>query len=145
MQDHYNLIYREEEREMIPFCLDQGIGVIPFSPLARGILARAEDPAAAKAKTVRSQNDPLMFERYDSPNDRDVLAALRGVANARGESPAKVAMAWLLAKPGVTAPIVGATKLDHLQTAIDALTVRLSDDEMKALESPYRPHEVRGH
>ena len=146
MQNHYNLIYREEEREMIPFCLDQGIGVIPFSPLARGILARAEDPAAAKAaKTVRSQNDPLMFERYDSPNDRDVLDALRGVAKARGESPAKVAMAWLLAKPGVTAPIVGATKLDHLQTAVDALTVRLSDDEKRALESPYRPHEVRGH
>jgi aryl-alcohol dehydrogenase-like predicted oxidoreductase len=86
-----------------------------------------------------------MVERYDSPNDRDVLDALRVVAYARGEAPAMVAMAWLLAKPGVTAPIVGATKLDHLQTAVEALSVRLSDDEMQALESPYRPHEVRGH
>ena len=146
MQNHYNLIYREEEREMIPFCLDQGIGVIPFSPLARGILARAELPAEPQARqTVRSQSDPLMGERYDSPNDRDVLHALRSVASARGGAPAQVAMAWLLGKPGVTAPIVGMTKLEHLQTAIEALEVRLSDEEVKALEAPYRPHEVRGH
>lgn len=146
MQNHYNLIYREEEREMIPFCRDQGIGVIPFSPLARGILARAELPSDRGAQqTTRSASDPLMTERYDSPNDGDVVAALRAIANARGESPAKVAMAWLLGRPGVTAPIVGATQLDHLQTAIDALDVRLSDEEVKALESPYRPHEVRGH
>jgi aryl-alcohol dehydrogenase-like predicted oxidoreductase len=146
MQNHYNLIYREEEREMIPFCIDQGVGVIPFSPLARGILARGELPADATAsQTVRTQSDPLMTERYDSPNDRDVLDALRNVASTRGESPATVAMAWLLGKPGVTAPIVGATKLEHLQAAIDALPVRLSDDDVKRLESPYRPHEVRGH
>jgi len=146
MQNHYNLIYREEEREMIPLCLEEGIGIIPFSPLARGILARAQLPTAPGAKqTTRTGADPLMAERYDSPNDTDVVAALGAVARARGDSPAAVAMAWLLGKPGVTAPIVGATKLDHLQAAIDALNVRLSTEEIAALEAPYQPHQIRGH
>jgi aryl-alcohol dehydrogenase-like predicted oxidoreductase len=146
MQNHYNLIYREEEREMIPFCVAEGIGVIPFSPLARGILARAQLPWEQGAqRTARSGSDNYVTERYDSPNDPEVLAALRDVAKARGDSPAEVAMAWLLAKPGVTAPIVGATKLEHLDAAIGALDLQLGADEVAALEAPYRPHAVRGH
>jgi aryl-alcohol dehydrogenase-like predicted oxidoreductase len=146
MQNHYNLIYREEEREMIPLCLEEGIGIIPFSPLARGILARAELPWQKGAQqTARSGSDNYVTERYDSPNDPDVLAELRQVADARGNSPAEVAMAWLLGKPGVTAPIVGATKLEHLDTAIRSLDVQLAPDEVAKLEAPYRPHAVRGH
>jgi aryl-alcohol dehydrogenase-like predicted oxidoreductase len=146
MQNHYNLIYREEEREMIPLCLAEGIGVVPFSPLARGILARGRLPAAVGTDaTVRESVDPLVRERYDSPNDADVLGALRRVADARGSTTAAVALAWLLSKPGVTAPIIGATKLDHLNVAISALDITLTADEIRALESPYRPHDIRGH
>ena len=131
---------------MIPLCLEEGIGVIPFSPLARGILARAELPWQQGAQqTARSGSDNYVTERYDSPNDPDVLTALRDVASARGDSPALVAMAWLLGKPGVTAPIVGATKLGHLDTAIRALDLHLDPAEVAALEAPYRPHAVRGH
>ena len=144
MQNHYNLIYREEEREMMPLCRKEGIGVIPFSPLARGILARAEKPwDAGAAKTARSGSDNYVTERYDSPNDPDVLAALRRVADARGETPADVALAWLLSRPGMTAPIIGATKMAHLDGAIRALDVRLNADEIAALEAPYQAHPVR--
>ncbi len=144
MQNHYNLLYREEEREMMPLCRQEGIGVIPFSPLARGLLARAERPWDKGAQqTARSGSDSYVTERYDSPNDPDVLAGLRAVAAARGESPAEVALAWLLGRPGVTAPIVGATKMAHLDTAIRALDITLTAEEVAALEAPYQPHAVR--
>jgi 1-deoxyxylulose-5-phosphate synthase len=143
MQNHYNLAYREEEREMIPFCLDQGVGVIPYSPLARGFLAgnreRGGDP-----RTVRAGNDPLAGEMYTDA-DFDVVDALRAVAAERGLTPARVALAWLLGRPAVAAPIVGATRPDHLEDAIAALELRLSDDEVTRLEAPYQPHPVLGH
>ena len=142
MQNHYNLVYREEEREMIPLCIDQGLGVIPWSPLARGRLARtadAETPRASAAGDASMQN-----HLYDHPADGDVIAANRAVAAARGVSPAEVALAWLLAKPGVTAPIVGATKLEHLETAVKALDLVLTPEEITKLEAPYQPHGVRG-
>jgi 1-deoxyxylulose-5-phosphate synthase len=145
MQNHYNLIYREEEREMVPFCIEEGIGVNPFSPLARGILARGQLAAQEASPTLRANTDPLVRTRYDSPNDGQILEALRAVASTRGSSPAEVALAWLLSKPGVVAPIVGATKLEHLEVAIRALDITLTAEEISALEAPYRPHEVRGH
>ena len=143
MQNHYNLVYREEEREMIPLCLDQGIGVVPWSPLARGLLAgtRARD---GKAGTVRADNDPLADELYGEA-DFDVVDALCAVADERGLPPAQIALAWLLAKPAVTAPIVGATKLAHLDDAVAAVEVTLSSDEVARLEAPYRAHAVLGH
>ncbi len=140
MQDHYNLLYREEEREMLPLCRDQGLGVIPWSPLARGRLARASDD-----NTSRATSDDYTRKLYDQPSDSDVVAANRAVAAARGISPAKIALAWLLGRPGVTAPIIGATKPEHLETAIEALDVELTAAELAALEAPYLPHPVRGH
>ena len=144
MQNHYNLLYREEEREMIPLCLEEGLGVIPWSPLARGLLARAEsldDPPA----TLRAESDRLMHDRYTHPEDARVIDALRTVARARGESPAKVALAWLLGKPGVTAPIVGTSRMEHLDTAVESVSLQLSDEEIQILEASYVPHRVIGH
>jgi aryl-alcohol dehydrogenase-like predicted oxidoreductase len=143
MQDHYNLVYREEEREMIPLCLDQGLGVIPWSPLARGMLTGSRKKGD-KAPTARAANDDYAIQLYDQPADWDVVDATRAVAEARGISMAEVALAWLLARPGVTAPIVGATKLDHLDTAVRALDLVLTPEEIARLEAPYRPHAVRG-
>ena len=143
MQNHYNLVYREEEREMIPFCLDQGVGVIPYSPLARGLLAGSRE-RSVPARTVRSQNDPLADEMYNE-GDFDVVDAVRAVAAERGVSPARVALAWLLGRPGVAAPIVGATRLAHLDDAIAAVEFTLSQEEGARLEEPYRPHPVLGH
>lgn len=143
MQNHYNLVYREEEREMIPLCVAEGIGVIPWSPLARGRLARTTP--SPKEGTTRAENDQYAVELYDSPSDDDVIAATRGVAEELSAKPAQVALAWLLSKPGVVAPIIGATKMDHLETAVGALDVTLSSEQLQALESPYRPHAVRGH
>lgn len=140
MQDHYNLLYREEEREMLPLCREVGLGVIPWSPLARGRLARASD-----GPTPRDANDDYTRKLYDQPGDAGVVAANRAVAAARGVSPAQTALAWLLSRPGVTAPIIGATKPEHLETAALALDVQLTDTEIAALEAPYRPHPVRGH
>lgn len=140
MQNHYNLIYREEEREMIPLCLAEGIGLIPWSPLARGVLARK-----AGEVTTRTRTDDFARRLYDSPGDLDVVTAVHQVAAARGISQAEVALAWLLARPGVVAPIVGATRIEHLETALRALNVQLTDSECQALEAPYRPHAVRGH
>lgn len=137
MQNHYNLVYREEEREMLPLCREEGIGVIPWSPLARGQLAGA-------SATARSGSDTLTPQLYDQPGDADVIAANRAVAAARGVSPAQTALAWLLQQPGVSAPIVGATKLAHLEEALLAIDLKLGDDERAALEAPYRPHAVRG-
>jgi 1-deoxyxylulose-5-phosphate synthase len=144
MQNHYNLIYREEEREMIPQCIDQGVGVIPWSPLARGFLAgtRTRD---GERRTRRSETDPLQDEWYGGPEDFDVVDRVVELADARGVPPAQIALAWLLHKPGVTAPIVGATKLDHVEDALAAAELTLSADEIARLEEPYRPHRVLGH
>jgi aryl-alcohol dehydrogenase-like predicted oxidoreductase len=134
MQDHYNLLNREEEREMLPLCADQGIGVLPWSPLARGRLARPWDEA-----TERSQTDEFGKSLYVD-GDRQIVEAVGAVAAERGTPRAQVALAWLLSKPVVTAPIIGATKLSHLEDAVAAVDVRLTHDEIDRLEAPYAPH-----
>jgi 1-deoxyxylulose-5-phosphate synthase len=144
MQNHYNLLYREEEREMLPLCREEGIAVIPWSPLARGLLAGTRGSAKEAATTARGASDDYTGRLYDSPSDADVIAAVRRVAAARGCPPAEVALAWLLSRPGVTAPIVGATKLEHLEAALKAVDAVLSDEEIAAVETPYQPHGVRG-
>ncbi|HEU5301289.1 MAG TPA: aldo/keto reductase [Acidimicrobiia bacterium] len=144
MQNHYNLIYREEEREMIPQCLDQGVGVIPWSPLARGMLAGNRTRGGEK-RTTRSETDAFTDFLYNQPTDFDVVDRVAEVAKERGVSPAQVALAWLLHKPGVTAPIVGATKITHLEDAIAAEQLELSAEEIARLEEPYVPHPVLGH
>ena len=143
MQNHYNLAYREEEREMIPLCVKEGIGVIPWSPLARGLLAGSRKSLDDRSSTIRAETDKA-YELYDDPSDWAVVEAVRKVAGARNVSPAEVALAWLLAKPAVVAPIVGSTKIEHLDAAVRAVDLSLSEEEMKALEAPYRPHPVRG-
>lgn len=143
MQNHYNLVYREEEREMIPLCMDQGVGVIPYSPLARGLLAGTRERPAV-GSTVRSGTDPLADEMYDQ-SDFAVVDAVRTIARERDLAPAQIALAWLLGKPAVSAPIVGATKTRHLDDAIAAVDVTLTADEVARLEAPYRPHRVLGH
>jgi len=144
MQNHYNLIYREEEREMMPLCRAEGMAVIPWSPLARGFLAGNRRPAD-KGETVRAQTDAFAHELYYTPADFAVADRASEVAKRRGVSSAQVALAWLLQKPGVTAPIVGASKSAHLEEAVAALSIRLDADEMRALEEPYQPHRVLGH
>jgi aryl-alcohol dehydrogenase (NADP+) len=140
MQNHYNLLYREEEREMLPLCADRGIGVLPWSPLARGRLARPWDTA-----TERSQSDEFGSRLYDTASsDRVVVDRVGEVAERRGVSRAQVALAWMLSKPVVTAPIVGATKPQHLDDAVAAVDLRLDADEIELLEQPYVPHEVAG-
>ena len=142
MQNHYNLVYREEEREMIPLCLDQGVGVLPYSPLARGLLAGGRERGGART-TARGGADPLADQLY-AEADFDVVETLRAVAADLGLPPARVALAWLLGKAGVSAPIVGATKLAHLQDAVAAVDVTLSPDQVARLEAAYRPHPVAG-
>jgi 1-deoxyxylulose-5-phosphate synthase len=144
MQDHYNLLYREEEREMIPLCLDQGVAVLPYSPLARGVLAGNRGRQGGR-RTTRAGSDPLSDEFYDSPADFDVVDRLAEVAAARGARSAQVALAWLLSRPGVTAPIVGATRLGHIGDALAAASLTLTDEEVRRLDEPYRPHPVLGH
>ena len=144
MQNHYNLLYREEEREMIPQCIDQGVGVIPWSPLARGVLAGNRTRSGEK-RTTRSSTDAFTDFLYSEPTDFDVVERVAEVAAERGVSPAQVALAWLLHRPGVTAPIVGATKLQHLEDAVAAEQLSLSDEEMARLEEPYFAHPVLGH
>ncbi len=144
MQNHYNLIYREEEREMIPLCLDQGVGVIPWSPLARGVLAGTRTRGGDR-NTTRSSTDPFTDYLYDQPTDFDVVERVQEVAAARGVPAPQVALSWLLSKPGVTAPIVGSTKPAHLQDALAAEQLTLTDDEVASLEKPYVPHPVLGH
>jgi len=143
MQNHYNLIYREEEREMIPQCLDQGIGVIPWSPLARGVLAGSKTRDGAR-HTTRAGTDPLVDSLY-SESDFEVVDAVAEVAAERGVPPAQIALAWLLHRPGVTAPIVGATKIRHVEDALAAVKLELTEDEMRRLEERYVPHPVVGH
>jgi 1-deoxyxylulose-5-phosphate synthase len=144
MQDHYNLIYREEEREMIPQCVDQGVGVIPWSPLARGMLTGNRTRGGEKL-TKRAQTDAFGDSLYKPDVDFDVIERADEVAAERGVPTAQVALAWLLHRPGVTAPIIGATKLEHLQDALAAEQLALSAEEMERLEEPYRPHAIAGH
>jgi aryl-alcohol dehydrogenase-like predicted oxidoreductase len=144
MQPHYNLLYREEEREMIPQCLDQGVGVIPWSPLARGVLAGNRDRQGER-HTTRAGSDGFADYLYAQPTDFDVVDRVVELAGERGVKPAQIALAWVLAKPGVTAPIVGATKLSHLEDALAAEELELTDEEIKRLEEPYVPHPVLGH
>ena len=143
MQNHYNLVYREEEREMIPLCLDQGVGVIPYSPLARGLLTGSRE-RGGRRHTVRGGDDPLAEEMYTDA-DFDIIDAVRAVAAGRGLPPAQVALAWLIGKPAVTAPIVGATSVAHLDDAVAAVGLRLTGEEVARLETAYRPHPVLGH
>jgi 1-deoxyxylulose-5-phosphate synthase len=144
MQNHYNLVYREEEREMIPQCIDQGVGVIPWSPLARGLLAGSRTRDGGK-HTTRSNTDAFGESLYSQQADFDVAERAAEVADGRGVPPAQVALAWLLHRRGVTAPIVGATKLSHIEDALAAGKLVLSEDEMRRLEEPYVPHPVLGH
>ena len=144
MQNHYNLIYREEEREMIPLCADQGVAVLPYSPLARGVLT-GNRGRQGERRTTRAGDDPLSDERYSSPSDFDVVDRVAEVAAARGAPPAQVALAWLLSRPAVTAPIVGATRLGHISDALAAVQLTLTDEEVRRLEEPYLPHPVLGH
>jgi 1-deoxyxylulose-5-phosphate synthase len=143
MQNHYNLIYREEEREMMPLCRQEGIGVTPWSPLARGFLAGNRRPENF-GDTVRAKTDTYGQKMYYEPSDFKVVERLTEVAKNRGLSNAVMALAWLLQKPGVTSPIIGATKLPHLEDAAKALDVKLDAAEIKALEEPYQPHRVLG-
>ncbi len=137
MQCHYNLIYREEEREMIPQCVDQGVGTVPYSPLARGVLA-----GSASSGSLRAESDPIRASLYGHPSDAGVLARVEEIAAERGVSPARIALAWLMGRRGVTAPIVGATKADHVDDAAAATELVLTAEETARLEGPYEPHPV---
>jgi aryl-alcohol dehydrogenase (NADP+) len=143
MQNHYNLVYREEEREMIPLCIDQGIGLIPWSPLARGFLSG--NRGRAKDETTRAKTDGFMHHLYYDDNDFEIADRVADVAAERGAKPAQVALAWMLNKPHIVSPIIGATKMHHLDEAVAALDIVLSDEEIQRLEGPYRPHPVRDH
>jgi aryl-alcohol dehydrogenase-like predicted oxidoreductase len=143
MQNYYNLVYREEEREMIPLLLDQGVGSIPWSPLARGMLAGNRERGGGR-NTVRANSDAYADALYTDA-DFDVVDAVKAVASERGLPPAQIALAWLLSKPVVTAPIVGATKIGHLEDALAAVDVTLDEKEIARLEEPYQPHQVLGH
>ncbi|TMB95639.1 MAG: aldo/keto reductase, partial [Chloroflexi bacterium] len=144
MQNHYNLVYREEEREMIPLCIDQGIGVIPWSPLARGFLAgnRTTDRSG---ETARAQSDAFAHQMYYSEADFAVQTAASRLADERGVKPAQIALAWMLHRPGITAPIVGASKMYQLDEAVAATEITLADEEMRRLQEPYVPHRILGH
>ena len=144
MQNHYNLVYREEEREMLPLCCAEGIGVIPWSPLARGFLAgnRTRDKSG---ETTRSKSDGFAHSLYYRDTDFEVADRAVKLAEQRGARPAQVALAWMLHQPGITAPIIGASKSHHLEDAIAALDIKLSDEERRYLEEPYQPHPVLGH
>ena len=144
MQNHYNLLYREEEREMIPQCVDQGVGVIPWSPLARGVLA-GNRSRSGERHTTRAGTDPFSDSLYAQPSDFDVVDRVSQVAAGRGVPPAQVALAWLLHRPGVSAPIVGATRPGHLTDALAAEQLELTVEEIRALEELYVPHPVLGH
>jgi 1-deoxyxylulose-5-phosphate synthase len=144
MQNHYNLVYREEEREMLPLCRAEGIGVIPWSPLARGFLA-GNRRSASDADTERGRTDNFAHGLYYAPEDFTVAERVAGIARERGVKPAQIALAWVLRQPGVTAPIVGASKMHQLDEAVEATKITLTDDEARRLEEPYVPHRVLGH
>ena len=144
MQNHYNLAYREEEREMIPLCIDQSIGLIPWSPMARGFFA-GNRTRGGGGETSRAQSDPFANEMYFRDEDFAVADRVAEVAKERGMTGSQIALAWVLHKPNIHSPIIGATKMDHLDQAIAALDIQLSDDEMKRLEELYKPHPILGH
>lgn len=143
MQNHYNLIYREEEREMNPYCIEEGIAITPWSPLARGFVTGHHRPEDF-GDTIRARTDAYGQSLYYQPSDFTVVERLTEVAKKIGKPNTQVALAWLLAKPGVTSPIIGTTKLSHLDDAVAALDLKLTEDDMKALEQPYQPHPVIG-
>lgn len=144
MQNHYNLIYREEEREMIPLCRDQGIGIIPWSPLARGFLAgnRSKEDYG---QTSRAKTDDYAHKLYYQSSDFEIVERLSAIAKRRGVSNSQVALAWILAQPGVTAPIIGASKMHHLEEAVEALKLQLEESELRELSEVYQPHRILGH
>jgi aryl-alcohol dehydrogenase-like predicted oxidoreductase len=144
MQNHYNLVYREEEREMIPQCIDQGVAILPWSPLARGLLA-GNRTREGERLTTRASTDAFGESLYKPEIDFAVVDRATEVASARGVPSAQVALSWLLHRPGVTAPIVGATKIEHLQDALAAERLELTDEEIARLEEPYVPHAIAGH
>ena len=144
MQNHYNLVYREEEREMLPLCREEGIGVIPWSPLARGFLM-GNRRGKSEGDTVRSQTDQYANDLYYQPGDFTVVDRVTEIARRRGLNNAQIALAWVLHQPGITAPIVGTSKSSHLDDAVAALDVKLDEAELKALAEPYQPHPVLGH
>ncbi|MBN2387790.1 MAG: aldo/keto reductase [Anaerolineales bacterium] len=144
MQNHYNLIYREEEREMIPFCIDQGLALIPWSPLARGFFA-GNRRQPGEGETIRAQNDPLADNFYFQETDFTIAERVAQAAAQHGISGSQIALAWLLGKPHITAPIIGATRLEHLEQSIAALDIRLDEEVIKSIEEPYRPRPVLGH
>ena len=146
MQNHYNLVYREEEREMIPLCRSEGIGLIPWSPLARGFLAgNRRGREQGFGETSRAKTDDFAHKLYFQDSDFAVVDRVTELAKARGVSNAQVALAWLLHQPGVAAPIVGASKMTHLEDAVKALDLKLTEEELRTLAEPYRPHPVLGH
>jgi aryl-alcohol dehydrogenase-like predicted oxidoreductase len=144
MQPQYNLVYREEEREMLPLCRDQGIGVIPWSPLARGFLAGGRT-SPGEGNTERARSDEFSPRLYYREPDYAVVDALEAIAKARGVSNMQIALAWVLRNPAITAPIVGTSRIGHLDDAVAALSLELGDDEVKALEKPYKPKPVLDH
>jgi aryl-alcohol dehydrogenase-like predicted oxidoreductase len=144
MQNHYNLIYREEEREMNPLCREEGVGLIPWSPLARGFLA-GNRSKQDYGETVRAKTDDYAQKLYYQDSDFEVVDHLTNIASKRSVPNAQVALAWMLQQPGVTAPIVGASKMRHLDDAVAALKIKLDDSELKALSEPYKPHPILGH
>lgn len=143
MQNHYSLVYREEEREMLPLCRDQGIGTIPFSPLARGFLSGKYKRGDAPS-TARYRSDQLLPERFFRPEDFDVVERTEEIAKEKGVTPSEVALSWLLHK-GITSPIIGATKVQHIEDAVSSVELKLTDDDMKRLEEPYKIHPTIGH
>ena len=144
MQDHYNLVYREEEREMLPLCRAEGIGVIPWSPLARGFLA-GNRTQTKSGETTRSKSDGFAHDMYYQPSDFEIVDRVTELAQQRGVSNAQIALAWMLHQPAVTAPIIGASKMYQLEEAVKALEIALSNEEIKRLEEPYQPHSILGH
>lgn len=146
MQNHYNLVYREEEREMLPFCEDQQVGVLPWSPLARGFLSgkykRSEGPQSSDS--IRGKTDQMMTRRYFRPEDFDIVDRVVEVAEEKDVTPAQIALAWLLNKPVITSPIVGFSKVEYVESAIEALEIKLSSDDIKHMEEPYIPHSTMG-
>ncbi len=144
MQNHYNLVYREEEREMIPYCIEEGIGLIPWSPLARGFLAGNRSKSRSD-ETTRSQTDDFAHAMYYQDTDFQIVDRVIDVAKQHGTSPAQIALAWMLARPHITSPIIGATKMKHLEEAVTALEITLAEDEIAYLEDPYQPHPILGH
>jgi aryl-alcohol dehydrogenase (NADP+) len=144
MQNHYNLVYREEEREVMPLCRHEGLAIIPWSPMARGFLM-GNRAKKGEGETLRAKTDEFSHGLYYQADDYKVVDAVTAVAKKRGVGNAQVALAWIMQQPGVTAPIIGASKLAHLDDAVKALSLKLSEDELKELAAPYKPHPILGH